>query len=540
MSEEGIIFGQWRLLPRTRTLVAGGERIVIGGRAVDILLALIEAGGEIVDRDTLIARAWPGRIVEETNLAVQISALRKAFGAEGAEIIFTEPGRGYRFGGSLQPATAPTRSPAAATPASATSTATTDRRPHGPSLAVLPFADLGTEGGPSPMTDGIVENLITCLSRVRWFYVLPRNSAFSFRGRDVPHVTVGRELGVAYVVTGAVQHVGTRTRVHVNLIETTDGVQEWSDRFDHDADDVFALQDAIVAGIVTGLEPGLERAELERLQRRPTDSPSAYAAYRRAIAGVAPFTRDSCAKAMALFDQALAMDPDYALALVGSARCRLWRVAQRFVEDPLAEAAEAIRLLEAALAVARDDPHVLAQVGFIFGYLGHRRDTAMAMVNRAVDLYPNASCTRATAGWVHIYQDQPATAMAHFAEALRVDPVDPEAGGWVAGLSAAQLMLGDHDAAVRWGERAIAASPEILTAHLAYVAALGIAGRPAEAAVAELLGIDPRFNVADYGKLRSRWSHGKWFPQLIEGLRRAGVPGQPAADKKTALKLVRR
>ncbi|HEX2887436.1 winged helix-turn-helix domain-containing protein [Vineibacter terrae] len=532
MSDEGIVFGQWRLLPRTRTLEVGGDRIVIGSRAVEILLALIEAGGSIVDRDALIARAWPGRTVEETNLTVQISGLRKAFGAEGAEIIVTETGRGYRFGGSLKPATAKARSLVAETQA--------DGRRHGPSLAVLPFADLGTEAGNAPMADGIVENLITCLSRICWFYVLPRNSAFSFRGRHVPHVTLGRELGVGYVVTGTVQHVGARMRVHVNLIETAGGVQEWSDRFDHATDDVFALQDEIVAGIVTGLEPGLQRAEIERLQRRPTESPSAYAVYRRAIACMAPFTRDNCAKALALLEQARAMDPGYALALVGAARCHLWRVSQRFVEDPLAEAAEAIRLLEAALAVARDDPHVLAQVGFIFGYLGHRRDVAMAMVNRAVDLYPNASCTRATAGWVHIYQDDPQTAMAHFEEALRVDPVDPEAGGWIAGLSAAQLMLGHHDAAVRWGERAIAASPEILTAHLAHAAALGIAGRPAEAAVADLLGLDPRFNLADYGSLRSRWSHGRWFPQLIDGLRRAGVPAQPAAEKPTALKLVHR
>lgn len=529
MPEDGIFFGRWRLLPRTRTLVAGGERMVVGGRAIDILLCLIEAGGDVVARDTLIARAWPGRIVEEANLAVQISALRKAFGPEAAQIIVTVPGRGYRFGGSLRPSPARTSATAADKAAGWSS--------RGPSLAVLPFVDLGAETGQSPVADGIVENLITCLSRIRWFYVLPRNSAFSFRGRDVPHVAVGRELGVRYVVTGTVHHADRRIRANADLIETADGVQAWSDRFDHDADDVFALQDQIVSGIVSGLEPGLRRAEIERLQRRPTESPSAYDAYRRAIACMQPFTRESCAQALALLEQALALDPNYALALVAAARCRMWRVSQRFVEDPLAEAAEAVRLLEAALVLTNDDPHVLAQAGFIFGYLGHRRDAAVALVSRAVELYPNASCTRATAGWVYIYQDDPATASAHFEEALRVDPVDPEAGGWVAGLSAAQLLQGDHAAAVRWGERAIAASPTILTAHLACVAALGMAGQPAEAAVADLLALDPRFNLADYSRLRSRWSHGRWFPLLIEGLRRAGVPEQ--TSKRATLNLVR-
>ena len=533
MSEDGIFFGRWRLLPRTRTLVADGERTVLGGRAIDILVGLIEAGGEIVERDTLVRRVWPGRTVEDANLAVQISALRKAFGAEGAETIVTVPGRGYRFGGSLQPAPAKTRSVAA--DAGATATWWSDA----PSLAVLPFLDLGTETGSSTMADGIVENLITCLSRIRWFYVLPRNSAFSFRGRDVPHLAVGRELGVRYVVTGTMHQAGARIRVNVNLIETTGGVQVWSDRFDHATDDVFALQDQIVAGIVNGLELGLRRAEVERLQRRPTESSSAYAAYRRAVACMQPFTRSNCATALALFGQAIAMDPNYALALVGTARCRMWLVSQRFTEDPLTEAAEAVRLLEAALAVSRDDPHVLAQVGFIFGYLGHRRDVAKAMVDRAVELYPNASCTRATAGWVHIYLDDPETAKAHFEVSLRVDPVDPEAGGWVAGLCSAAFMQGHHEAAVRWGERAIAASPEILTAHLSYTAALGLAGRPADTAVAELLTLDPLFSLADYHGLRSRWSHGSWFPLLIEGMRRAGVPEESAASKRAALKVVR-
>ncbi len=531
MPEDGIFFGRWRLLSRTRTLVADGERIVIGGRAVEILLCLIEAGGEVVSKDTLIARAWPGRIVQEANLAVQISALRKAFGPDGAEIIVTVAGRGYRFGGSLRPSPVTSRAPVADTVAGDSS--------RGPSLAVLPFADLGADTGQSPVADGIVENLITCLSRIRWFYVLPRNSAFSFRGRDLPHVAVGRELGVRYVVTGSVHHAGRRIRANAGLIGTADGVQAWSDRFDHDADDVFVLQDRIVAGIVSGLGSGLRRAEIERLQRRPTESPGAYSAYRRAIACMQPFTRESCSQALGLLEQALAMDPNYALALVATARCRLWRISQRFVEDPLADAAEAVRLLEAALALTNDDPHVLAQAGFIFGYLGHRRDAAVALASRAVELYPNASCTRATAGWVHIYQDDPATAAAHFEEALRVDPIDPEAGGWIAGLSAAALMQGQYEAAVRWGERAIAASPQVLMAHLACIAALGMAGQPGEAAVADLLVLDPQFNVADYSGLRSRWSQGRWFPLLIEGLRRAGVPEQPATAKRAALNLVR-
>ncbi|HJQ59118.1 MAG TPA: winged helix-turn-helix domain-containing protein [Vineibacter sp.] len=531
MFEDDLRFGDWRLLPRTRTLVAGDERIVIGGRAVDILLALIEAGGSVVGRDALIARAWRGRVVGDANLPVQISALRKAFGAEGAQIIATVPGRGYRFGGALQPA--PARTPTAAVDA------TPAWSSRGPSLAVLPFVEIGATDGRSPLADGIVENLITCLSRIRWFYVLPRNSAFSFKARDFSAAEVGRELGVRYVVTGTVHNADARIRVNVDLIEASSGVEVWSDRFDHAADDVFSLQDRIVTSIVGGLEPGLRRVEVEQLRRRPTRSPNAYAAYRLAVERMRPFTRENCDAALALLDQALALDPNYALALVGVARCRLWRLSQRFTDNPSAEADEAVRALEAALALTRDDPHVLAQAGFIFGYLGLRRDTAVALVERAVELYPNASCTRATAGWVHLYENDPATATTHFEVSRRVDPIDPEAGGWLAGLCLSRLMEGHGEAAVRWGERAVAASPEILTAHLAYVAALGTAGQQADTAVADLLSIDPRFNLADYRQLRSRWSHGRWFHHLIDGLHRAGIPEQPAATPRPALKLVR-
>lgn len=531
MPEDGIFFGRWRLLPRTRTLVAGGERIVLGGRAIDILLSLIEAGGEVVARDTLIARAWPGRIVEEANLAVQISALRKAFGAEGAQVIVTVPGRGYRFGGSLQPSSARGRATAADAAAGWSS--------RGPSLAVLPFVDLGSETGQSPVTDGIVENLITCLSRIRWFYVLPRNSAFSFRGRDVPHVAVGRELGVRYVVTGTVLHADRRIRANADLIETADGVQVWSDRFEHAADDVLALQDRMAASIVAALEPGLRRAELDRLRRRPTELPRAYEAYLRGIAHMHALTRENCAAALAAFEAAVEIDPGFALALAAAGYCRMWRVSQAIPEDSAAEAGEAIRLAEAALSQVRDDPQVLAQAAIVFAYLAHRLDAALSFARMAVDLHPNSAMTRSTAGWVHLYADQPEAAIPHFLEALRLDPIDPVAGESLTGLAYAHLSTGQAEAAVRWSERAIAASPERLSCHRAHVAALGAAGQPAETAAAHLLALDPNFDLSGFTRLHARRAGSRLLHVVTEGLRRAGIPEGPRSAPRPALRVVR-
>ncbi|WP_178134125.1 winged helix-turn-helix domain-containing protein [Vineibacter terrae] len=532
MSEDGIRFGRWRLLPRTRTLVAGDERVVLGGRAADILLALIEADGAVVDKDALIRRAWAGRTVEDGNLPVQIAALRRAFGAEGAEIVITVPGRGYRFGGARLAPPAPIQL-AAVRPAGP------EPSTRGPSLAVLPFRTAGSDADQTHIADGLVEDLITALSRIRWFFVLARNSAFSFRGRDVPASEIGRELGVRYVVTGTVRRAGERVRVNVDLIDTVEGVPAWSERFDHTLDEVFALQDRIVGSIVAALEPGLRRAEIERLRRRPTELPRAYEAYLRAVACMHPMTRDNCAAALGFLDQALAIDPDFALALAAAAYCRMWRVSQAFPDDTEAEAAAAIRLAEAALAQARDDPQVLAQVAIVFVYLVHRLDAALLLVKRAVELHPNSAMTRSSAGWAYLYADQPEEAIRHLEEALRLDPLDPGAGEPLTGMCYAHLVAGRPQTAVRWGERAIAGSPERLSAHRAYVAALGLAGLSAEAAVTHLMTLDPAFNLTDYRHLHSRRATTRLLAAVVEGLRRAGIPERPNPSARPTLRIVR-
>ena len=519
MPEEGIVFGRWRLLPRTRMVVADGERVALGGRAADLLLSLIEARGAVVAKEALMRRAWRGRVVEEGNLAVQVSALRKAFGAEGTEIVVTVPGVGYRLGGLSEPA--PVK-PAAAAPG--------DTR--GPSLAVLPMRTVGE--GPPHVADGIVDDLITALSQIRWFYVLARNSAFSFKDRGLPAPEIGRELGVRYVVTGALRHANGWVRVNVDLVNTDDGVPAWSERFDHALDDVFVLQDRIVGSIVAQLEPGLRRAEIEQLRRRPTELPGAYQAWLRANACMHAMTRENCAAALSFLHEALAIDPGFAQAMAAAAWCRVWRVSQSFSDGTTAEAEEAIRLGEAALALAPDEPAVLAQVSIAFAYLGHRLDVAVLLARRAVEHHPNSALTRSAAGWVHVYANEPEVAIPHLEEASKLDPLDAGDGEPLACMAFAHLLAGRPDVAVRWGERAIAAGPERLTAHRAYVAALGAAGRSAEAAVAQLLELDPAFNLASYARPPGRRGNSAIRLKVLEGLRLAGVPqGVPPVAKSS-------
>jgi tetratricopeptide (TPR) repeat protein len=289
---------------------------------------------------------------------------------------------------------------------------------------------------------------------------------------------------------------------------------------------------------VAALEPGLRRAEIERLRRRPTDLPRAYEAYLRAVARMHPMTRENCDAALGLLDQALAIDPEFALALAAAANCRMWRVSQSFPEDMTAEVDESIRLAEAALTQARDDPQVLALSASVFVYLAHRLGAAVMLAKRAVDLHPNSALTRSVAGWAHLYTDDPEAAIPHLEEAARLDPLDPGAGEPLTGLSYAHLVAGRPDVALRWAERAVAASPERRSAHRAYVAALGTTGKPAEAATAHLLELDPEFNLADYSRLHSRRADTRLLAVVMDGLRRACIPERPRPTTKPALRVV--
>jgi TolB-like protein/DNA-binding SARP family transcriptional activator len=396
----------------------------------------------------------------------------------------------------------------------------------GPSLAVLPFRSLGAEAERDLLADGMVEDLIAALSNLRWFFVISRNSSFTFKDRMVPAPQVGRELGVRYVVEGAVRHIGERVRITVQLVETDSGMPVWADRFDGSVEDIFSLQDQVVARIVAALEPNLRRAELARLRRQPpTAVPRAYESYLRATACMHPMTPDNCAAAMELLDQALRDDAHFGLALAASAWCRVWRSIQdEHGTITREEADRTIMQAEAALAAAPDNPTVLAQVALVFCHLSYRRQAAPSLAEQAVALHPNSPLAQAVIGWVRIYTGDIEAAVPHFAKALQLDPLDPSAGEPMAGASFAELFAGRLEKAIELGERAVAASPTSLTAHRALVSALGNAGHEASAAVAKLRAIAPDFTLASYEKIRQRHSSHPYTEMVYNGLRRAGIP----------------
>jgi TolB-like protein len=265
----GFSFGRWRLLPDARQLLADGEPVPLGSRAFDVLFAPVEARGELVTKDALLNRVWPSTIVEENNLQVQVSALRRALGADAARFIVNVPGRGYRFTGVVGPPDASLSPPEV--PAERVSSSLAK-----PMLVVLPFANMTGDPEQEYFADGIAEDLTTALSHLRWFSVIARNSAFTYKGRAVDVRQVGRELGVGYVLEGSVRKAGGRVRITAQLCEAETGRHVWAERFDGDLTDVFDLQDRITESVTGAIEPSLRLAEGERIRTHPTESLGAY------------------------------------------------------------------------------------------------------------------------------------------------------------------------------------------------------------------------------------------------------------------------
>jgi TolB-like protein len=306
LREKGLVFGRWRLQTRaSRLLTEAGTEAPLGSRAFDLLLALVEADGAVVSKDALMARVWPGTIVEENNLQVQVSALRKVLADDAARLIATIPGRGYRFTGTVQLA--------AAAPPSAAAADGAPPRSGRPMLVVLPFANMTGDAQQDYFADGMTEDLTTALSHARWFSVIARNSAFTYKGRAVDVRQVGHELGVGYVLEGSVRRAGGKVRISAQLCEAESGRHVWAQRFDGDLADIFDLQDRVVEAVAGAIEPSLRMAEVERIRPRPTESLGAYDLYLRAL----PHRSSTCAgndEVVRLLRRALALDPGFAAA----------------------------------------------------------------------------------------------------------------------------------------------------------------------------------------------------------------------------------
>jgi adenylate cyclase len=394
--------------------------------------------------------------------------------------------------------------------------------PDKPSIAVLPFANMSGDPEQEYFADGVVEDIITALSRVGWFFVIARNSSFTYKGRMVDIKQVGRELGVRYVLEGSIRKAANRVRITCQLIEASTGHHIWADRFEGALDDIFDLQDRITESVVGAITPSLRRAEISRAYAKPTDSLDAYDLYLRGLER--HYTRQPSASdtAVALLQRAIQIDPDYALAKALLGDVYAWRCAAGWGDQEV-ERASAVKLAREAIASNWDDPDTLRYAAHAISYFAREHEVALSTLDRALRLNPNGAQVLMIAGWVHLHASDPEPAFDCFERAMRLSPVDQEMGSMLWGTGVAHLMLGHNDEALASIQAATRAMPNYPTIHRALAFALVRVGRVDEArqAMSQALQLEPGWSVA---RMSNPWRDQAFGAEMRAALVLAGAP----------------
>jgi TolB-like protein/tetratricopeptide (TPR) repeat protein len=400
--------------------------------------------------------------------------------------------------------------------------------PDKPSIAVLPFANMSGDPEQEYFADGIVEDIITALSRFRHLFVIARNSSFTYKGRAVDVRQVGRELGVRYVLEGSVRKAGNRVRITGQLIDTGTGTHLWADRFDGPLHDIFELQDRVTTSVVGELAPQLQTAEIARAIRKPTARLDAYDHYLRGLADIYRWSRMTTDLALPQFYKAIELDPNFASAYAWAGICYNLRRQNRWMTDIDRECAEGSRLARLAVELGRDDAVPLALGGFILAFLSHELDTGAEFIDRALALNPNCAQAWNVSGWVRVYLGEHETAIEHLDRGFRLSPRDPQTTTLRTAAALAHFFAGRYEEAARSAEKAIGEVPTFVPAWRVLGASSAHAGRldHARKAIARALELDPTQRISDfYGPFpHFPLRRSEDLASFTEGLRLAGLP----------------
>jgi TolB-like protein len=503
------------------------DLVPIEPQVLDLLQYLIRNRGKVVSKDELITAVWNGRIISESALSSRITAVRQAVGDSGAQqrLIRTIARKGFRFVGEIREEQACGGSSFAKPPLQMTVTASQPPLPDKPSIAVLPFQNLSGDLEQEYFADGVVEDIISALSRMRWLFVIARNSSFTYKGRTVDVKQVGRELGVRYVLEGSVRKSANRVRITGQLIDASTGAHVSADRFDGDIEDIFDLQDRITSTVVGAIGPKLEQAEIERARRKPTESLDAYDYFLRAMASFYQRSRKANDDALQLFYKAIEFDPDFATAYGMAAWCHAWRNLNGWTTDRSKEIAEGARLAWRAVELGKDDAVALARGGHALALIVGDLDSGVAFIDRALLLDPNLARAWYAGGWVRAYRGELEMAIEHQARAMRLSPLDPNLFLMKVGTAFAHMLADRFDEASSWAEGAFREEPNYHPTAIVTAASNALAGRLQEAghAMERLRQIDPTLRISNL-KDRHPIRRPDDLTKFVEGLRKAGLP----------------
>ena len=520
-------FDDYEIDVERRELRRAKTPVHVEPQVFDLLVYLVQNRDRVVSKDDLIASVWGGRSVSDSTLTSRINAARNAVGDSGAEkkLIRTIARKGLRFVGEVrtqptgtEPADAGGLPPDQIHEGSRAALPLPDR----PAIAVLPFVNMSGNLEQEYFSDGISEDIITALSKLRWFFVIARNSSFIYKGKAVHMKQIAEELGVGYVVEGSVRKGGDRVRITAQLNDVATGSHIWAERYDRSLADVFAVQDEITEAIVAAIEPQLYAAENFRAKRKPPDSMDAWDLVMRALSHYWRVTRQDNVVAQALLEKAIAIDPSYGQAHGVLATSHTFGAHMGW-EDVAAATAVAERAALAAILADSEDPWAHQALGSV--YLFKRRfDDLLAEFELALRLNPNFSLAQGYYGLALSYSGRWEEADAAARRALRLSPRDPFSAVYYGIAAYAQFSGRNYDEAIRLSREGIRQRSDFVGAHRVLTAAAGMAGQTDIAGVAlqELRRAQPNISLA--------WIAGQMPIKLdaerehyLEGFRRAGL-----------------
>jgi TolB-like protein len=508
-------FGPFRLDPEAGILFCGLEPSPLGRRGVALLASLVERAGSPVSKEFLISAGWPGLVVEDSNLTVQIAAVRKILEDKSGtgSWIETLPRRGYRY---IGPEVVAVDMPRASIVPSALSL------PDRPSIAVLPFSNLSRDAADDYFADGMVEDIVTGLSRINWLFVIARQSTSIYKARAVDVAQIGLELGVRYVLEGSVRKASDRVRINCQLIDTSTRLHVWAERFERHSDDVFALQDEVALSVVGAITPSLRRAEVERVRRKRPESLDAYDLVLRSQPDVDSGMPAQVSKALVLLKRAIALDPTYALAHGNAAMCHHCL----FLRDGFKDVDRDASIAHARKAIihGHDDAIALTLAGFSIGMEGHDRAAAFSAMEAALAISPSSALTYILGSVILGWGGDAERAIDWSERGVRLSPFDPWAFAAFDAQALGHFHLGRYEEASRAAYKAVQANPAHSITYVQLSAALAMVGRLEEAKVAatRVLELHPAFRFGrQFAGVNCAPALAK---SLGDALRAAGLP----------------
>jgi TolB-like protein len=501
-----------------RELLRGGEPVALQPQVFDLLVHLVQNRARVLSKDDLIAMVWGGRIVSDSTLTSRINAARTAVGDSGKQqrLIRTVPRKGVRFVGDVGEVPDGVQPVAADAPPRALPV------PDRPTIAVLAFDNMSGDGKQEYFSDGISEDIITALSRVRWFFVIARNSSFIYKGRSVHISQVAEELGVRYVVEGSVRKEGGRVRITAQLNDVATGSHIWAEHYDRDLTDVFAVQDEITDAIVAAIEPQIYAAENSRARRKPPNSLGAWDLVMRALSHYWRVTQPDHLAAQELLQQAIAIDPHYGQALSLLATSHMFGVhlgwADIVTAAPLAE-----RAALAAIDADSEDAWAHTALGSVC-FSTRRLGDSLAEFELALQLNPNFSLAQGYYALALSYDGRWRDSYEAAQRAIRLSPRDPSLAIYYGIAAYAQFVGRNYPEAIALSRDAIRQRGDLTGAYRVLTVAAGMTGQTevAAAALEELRRVQPSISLAWIAN-QLPWKLDSDREHYLEGFRRAGL-----------------